>query len=169
VQSFQSLRDSASLPVRISPLKPKCGLNGLPATDTTARVPRPSRTLRRAGMTMAYTTGSVERTKVAPAAPPPTLETKQGYGTLRGNGAMQRWATRLLAQFASDTMAERGLRRNAIPRFRDTLRNEAVSKNGSYLCSRHQDTAAVCIRLERLKIGGRQLFGNHTRSTLKTC
>ena len=58
------------------------------------RVPRPSRTLRRAGTTTAYTTGSVERTKVTPAASPPTLARTQGWGTLRGNGAMQRWDTR---------------------------------------------------------------------------
>jgi hypothetical protein len=57
------------------------------------RVPRPSRG-RRAGTTTAYTTGGVERTGVAPAASPPTLEKTQGWSTLRGNGAMKRWATR---------------------------------------------------------------------------
>jgi len=65
------------------------------------RVPRPSRTLRRAGTTTAYTTGGVERARVAPAASPPTpsassgqaLAKTQGWGTLRGNDAMQRWAT----------------------------------------------------------------------------
>jgi hypothetical protein len=42
------------------------------------RVPRSSRTLRRAGTTTAYTTGSVERTRVAPAASPPTPSTSSG-------------------------------------------------------------------------------------------
>lgn len=65
------------------------------------RVPRPSRTSRRAGTTSAYTTGSVEtgsveRTKVALAASPPTLAKTQGWATLREDDAMRRWATRLV-------------------------------------------------------------------------
>jgi len=42
------------------------------------RVPRPSRTLRRAGTATASTTASVERTKVAQAASPPRLRQAQG-------------------------------------------------------------------------------------------
>ncbi len=57
-----------------------------------SRGPRSSRT-RRARTTTACTTGGVERTKFAPAASPPTLAKTQGWGTLRGNGAMQRGAT----------------------------------------------------------------------------
>jgi len=58
------------------------------------RVPRPSRFLRTAGTTTAYTTGSVERTRVAPAASPPSLATFPRMGYLLGTVARQRWATR---------------------------------------------------------------------------
>ena len=58
------------------------------------RVPRPSRTLRRAGTTTAYTTGSVGGQKLRRQYRRPPLQKTQGWGTLGGNGAMQRWAAR---------------------------------------------------------------------------
>src|ERR1700679_1676636 len=90
-----------------SPLKPNPGLSGPPAINggwpalqtagaATARVPRPSRTLRRAGRTTAYTTSSVERTRVVRAASPPTLAKNARMGHPPCGGAMQRWATRPL-------------------------------------------------------------------------
>ncbi len=64
------------------------------------RVPRPSRRRKRACTTTAYTTGGVERTRVAPATSPPTLANKtQGRGTLRRDDAMQRWATCQIDRF----------------------------------------------------------------------
>src|SRR5579863_3998757 len=42
------------------------------------RVLRPSRILRRAATATAYTTGGVERTRVAPAASPPNPSTSSG-------------------------------------------------------------------------------------------
>src|SRR5258708_14418165 len=45
-------------------------------------------------------------------------------------------------------------------RLRDRLRNEAIPKNGGGLYAWDQHTAAVCLRPERLKIGGLRCAGN---------